>query len=49
MLAQCNPILFVIDDLHWADRSSLDLFGHLVFTVADTAIRERVSLWIVGT
>jgi class 3 adenylate cyclase/tetratricopeptide (TPR) repeat protein len=48
-LAQHRPVLFVIDDLHWADRPSLDLFGHLVFTVADTVTRERVSLLIVGT
>jgi class 3 adenylate cyclase/tetratricopeptide (TPR) repeat protein len=48
-LARHRPVLFVIDDLHWADRPSLDLFGHLVFTVADTATREQVSLLIVGT
>jgi predicted ATPase len=48
-LAQRRPTLFIEDDLHWADRSSLDLFGHLVFTVADTAARESVPLFIVGT
>src|SRR6266511_2139186 len=37
------------DDLHWADGSSLDLFGHLAFTVADMAVREPVPLLIVGT
>jgi class 3 adenylate cyclase/DNA-binding CsgD family transcriptional regulator len=48
-LAQRTPTLFIIDDLHWADRSSIDLFGHLVFTVADAALREPIALLIVGT
>jgi tetratricopeptide (TPR) repeat protein len=47
-LAQHYPTLVVIDDLHWADPPSLDLFGHLVFTAADTAVREPVSLLIMG-
>jgi predicted ATPase len=48
-LAQRRPTCFVVDDLHWADPFSLDLFGHLVFTVADTAVREVVPLLILGT
>ena len=48
-LARRCPALLIVDDLHWADRSSLDLFGHLVFTVADAAVRESVPLLIVGT
>jgi predicted ATPase/class 3 adenylate cyclase len=48
-LAQHCPTLFIVDDLHWADRSSLDLFGHLVFTVADMAGREPVPLLIIAT
>src|SRR5215471_18569175 len=48
-LAQSHPMLFVMDDLHWADLPSLDLFGHLVFTVADRAVRESVPLLILGT
>lgn len=48
-LARHCPTLFVIDDLHWADPLSLELFGHLVFTVADTAVRESVPLLIIGT
>ena len=48
-LAQHCPLLLVMDDLHWADQPSLDLFGHLVFTVADTAVRESVPLLLVGT
>lgn len=47
-LAQRCPTLFVVDDLHWADRSSLDLFGHLMFTVADMATRELLPLLLIG-
>jgi predicted ATPase len=48
-LARRSPTLFVIDDLHWADRLSLDLFEHLAFTVAELAGRESVPLLIVGS
>ena len=48
-LAQSRPMLFVMDDLHWADPPSLELFGHLGFTVAETAVRESVPLLILGT
>lgn len=47
--AESRPLLFVIEDLHWADRLSLDLLEHVAFTVADTATREPVPLVIVGT
>ena len=29
-LAESRPVVLVLDDLHWADSSSLDLFAHLV-------------------
>jgi class 3 adenylate cyclase/tetratricopeptide (TPR) repeat protein len=48
-LAQRGPTLFVLDDLHWADQPSLELFSHLVFTVAETAQREPVRLLLIGT
>lgn len=48
-LAQRSPVLFAVDDLHWADPSSLDLLGHLVFTLADTAEHEPVPLMLVCT
>jgi tetratricopeptide (TPR) repeat protein len=48
-LAQRSPVLFAVDDLHWADPSSLDLLGHLVFTLADTAEHEPVPLILVCT
>jgi eukaryotic-like serine/threonine-protein kinase len=48
-LAQSRPMLMVVEDLHWADRLSLDLFDHVAFTVADSSIRDPVPLVIVGT
>jgi class 3 adenylate cyclase/tetratricopeptide (TPR) repeat protein len=48
-LARRHPLLLVVDDLHWADRLSLDLFDHLALTVAEVATREAVPLVIVGT
>jgi class 3 adenylate cyclase/tetratricopeptide (TPR) repeat protein len=48
-LAQRRPLLFVVDDLHWADRLSMDLFDHLALAVAEVATREAMPLVIVGT
>src|SRR5262249_25820668 len=48
-LAKSCPTLLIVDDLHWADRQSLDLFEHLAFTVADVAQREPIPIVIVGT
>src|SRR5262245_14264593 len=47
--AQRRPMLFVVEDLHWADRMSLDLFDHVAFTASDTAAREPVPIVIIGT
>ncbi len=46
-MAQAHPMLFIMDDLHWADPPSLELFSHLIFTVADAAFRESIPLFIV--
>jgi class 3 adenylate cyclase len=48
-LAQHRPLLLVIDDLHWADRASFDLFTHLALEIADTAMREPVRVMIAAT
>ncbi len=48
-LAQQQPMLFVVDDLHWADQPSLDLFAYLVFRMADTATQAALPLCIMGT
>jgi class 3 adenylate cyclase len=47
-LAQYRPTALILDDLHWADRSSLDLFVHLVLAVADAAMQEPVPLLILA-
>jgi len=43
-----NPLLLILDDLHWADRSSMDLLLHLAFAAVDHGAREPVRLLIVG-
>jgi hypothetical protein len=48
-MVQRSPSVLIVDDLHWADPPSLDLLEHLVFTVADTAVREPVPFLILGT
>ncbi len=48
-LTQGFPTLLAVDDLHWADGSSLELFRHLVFTMADRAMRESIPLLLIGT
>jgi len=47
--AQQRPTLVVLEDLHWADRSSLELFGHLVAAVADASIQAAIPLMIIAT
>ena len=48
-LAERRPLLVVVDDLHWADRASLDLFTHLALEIADTAMREPVAVMLAAT
>ena len=48
-LAQACPALVIIDDMHWADALSLDLFEHLAFTVSDLAARESLPMLVIGT
>ena len=48
-LAQHEPMLLVIDDLQWADQSSIDLLLHLVYAVSEAADRGRVPLMIACT
>ena len=33
-----RPVVLVLDDLHWADRDSLQLFGFLAATLRDAAV-----------
>ncbi|HEC34934.1 MAG TPA: hypothetical protein ENI39_00180, partial [Anaerolineae bacterium] len=38
-----NPLFFFLDDLHWADRSTLDLLHYLVRQL------KNAPVWLVGT
>ena len=48
-LAHSGPIALMLDDLHWADRASLDLFAHLAFAVSDQAGREAVPFMLLAS
>lgn len=48
-LAQRSSIFMVVDDLHWAAPSSLDMLGCVAFAVADAAMRESIPLLIALT
>jgi class 3 adenylate cyclase len=48
-LAERRPLLVVVDDLHWADRASFDLFTHLALEIADTAMSEPVAIVLAAT
>lgn len=45
-LARQSPVLFIVDDLHWADQPSLKLFSYLSFALADCA---SAPLLLLGT
>ena len=45
--AQNQPLLVLLDDLHWADPASLDLLGQLMFALLDPVHGQRLSLMIV--
>jgi len=47
-LARIRPTLLVIDDLHWADDTTIQQLVHLVFGVSDAARRAPVPLLIVA-
>ncbi|MEN8183254.1 MAG: AAA family ATPase, partial [Myxococcota bacterium] len=48
-LARIRPTLLVLDDLHWADGSTIEQLLHLVFAVADAMRRERIPLLVVAS
>jgi class 3 adenylate cyclase len=48
-LAQRCPAMLVLEDLHWADHSTLDLLEHVTFAVADAATRGGASLLVLCT
>ncbi len=48
-ISQRQPVVLILDDLHWVDHSSIDLLTHLVFAVTDSATRQKIPLLIVAT
>jgi len=48
-IAQRRATMLVLEDLHWADLSTIDLLQHIVFTLADAAMREPVPLLLAAT
>ncbi|WP_336205210.1 ATP-binding protein [Nonomuraea sp. LPB2021202275-12-8] len=37
-VAQARPVVLIVEDLHWADASSRELFAYLVRNLADAAV-----------
>ena len=48
-LTRRTPLLLVLDDLHWADDASLDLFAHLVAATSDRATGGSIGLMLVAS
>ncbi len=48
-LARLRPLLFVVDDLHWADPGGLEAFNHLVLTLSDTSSELRLPVCAIAT
>ncbi len=40
----CTPMLLVLDDLHWADQSLLDLFDYLAFALTEERLAPLLLL-----
>src|SRR5262249_24395932 len=47
-LAQHGPTLVTIDDLHWADICSLDLFAYLISMIAERAQQMALPLGVIA-
>ena len=45
-LASRRPLVFIVEDLHWADPSTLDLFDYLIFALAQ---ESSIRLFLIGT
>jgi class 3 adenylate cyclase len=46
--ARQTPLLFVVDDLHWADENTLAAFSQLVMTAADASAHQATPLFVVA-
>lgn len=42
-LAECGPMTVLLDDMHWADRSSRSLLAHLLATLTDVPVLFVIS------
>ncbi len=47
-LAADAPLLFVIDDLQWAEAQALEAFLHLALAISDTATQRGSRIALVG-
>jgi tetratricopeptide (TPR) repeat protein len=44
-----RPLVLAVDDLHWADSASLDLFEHLATALAQHAAKAGLELLLIGS
>jgi hypothetical protein len=44
-----RPIVIALEDLHWADSASLDLFEHLALALSARAARTEIKLALVAS
>src|SRR6266496_4040250 len=47
--AKDSPIVLILDDLHWADEPSAGLLTHLVFALAERAVRQPTPFLVIAT
>jgi tetratricopeptide (TPR) repeat protein len=48
-IARTKPLVLLLDDVHWFDQASLELFAHVVLGVADVAGGDPLHLLIVAS
>jgi len=48
-LARRSPQVLVVDDVQWADPSTLDLLAHLILECGDLGLREPIPLFVIAT
>lgn len=48
-LASQRPLLFIIDDLHWAEAGGLNAFLHLVLTLSDSHRDQKLPICAIAT
>jgi class 3 adenylate cyclase/tetratricopeptide (TPR) repeat protein len=48
LLAEHRPLLFVVDDLQWAEANALQAFLHLVLALTDASHHRRPPVCVLG-